>query len=237
MVEGPGHQSVQTSRAVVAELILDQALAHDVGRGVGEGAVLADSPAVRRDCIHRNGAHPDELHELESSKAALDVLGLNFYPQWSTTQLYIDKRGRLAFRETEQEGEGFAELIRKYHDRYNTAIMITETSAVGSEEVRERWLESSLRTVKQMRGEGVPVIGYTWFPLFTMIDWRYRFSEAPLEEFYLELGLYRINRESASPRWLDTPIVDMYRRFAADPQNSVGDIAAPVNERAPAATA
>jgi len=155
----------------------------------------------------------------------LDVLGLNFYPQWSTKQLYIDKRGRLAFRETEPEGDGFAELIKKYHDRYGTAIMITETSAVGSEEIRERWLESSIRVIKQMRGEGVPVIGYTWFPLFTMVDWRYRFSEAPLEDFYLELGLYRINREKSGPRWLATPIVDMFRNMATDPQNSVGDIA------------
>jgi beta-glucosidase len=175
----------------------------------------------------RNGADPNALHELEQSRSALDVVGLNFYPQWSTKQLYIDRRGRLAFRETEPEGDGFGELIRKYYDRYNTSIMITETSAVGSEEIRERWLESSLRVIKNMRGEGVPVIGYTWFPLFTMIDWRYRFSEAPLEEFYLELGLFRINRESKKPRWLETPIVDMYRRFASDPDSSVGDISAP----------
>ena len=179
----------------------------------------------------RNGADPNALHELEHSKAALDVLGLNFYPQWSTKQLYIDKRGRLAFRETEPEGDGFAELIRKYHERYGTAIMITETSAVGSEEVRERWLESSIRVIKQMRGEGVPVIGYTWFPLFTMIDWRYRFSEAPLEDFYLELGLYRINREKTGPRWLATPLVDMFRRMAADPHDSVGEIAPPGSHR------
>ena len=172
----------------------------------------------------RNGANPDALHELEHSRAPLDVIGLNFYPQWSTKQLYIDKRGRLAFRETEPEGDGFAELIQKYYDRYGARIMITETSAVGSEEIRERWLESSIRVIKQMRGEGVPVIGYTWFPLFTMIDWRYRFSGGPLEDFYLELGLYRINREKTGPRWLTTPIVDMYRRMAADPFNSVGDI-------------
>ena len=175
----------------------------------------------------RNGADPNALHELEQSKAALDVVGLNFYPQWSTKQLYIDKRGRLAFRETEPEGDGFAELIRKYHERYNTAIMITETSAVGSEEIRERWLESSIKVVKGMRSEGVPVIGYTWFPLFTMVDWRYRFSDGPVEDFYLELGLYRINREQAKPRWLETPLVDMFRRLAADPQESVGDLASP----------
>ena len=35
-------------------------------------------------------------------------MGLNFYPQWSTQQLYIDRRGRLAYRRVEQDGAGFS---------------------------------------------------------------------------------------------------------------------------------
>ena len=172
----------------------------------------------------RNGAPPASLYELEHSKAELDIIGLNFYPQWSTKQIFIDKKGRLAFRETEPEGDGFGELILKYYDRYKSPIMITETSAVGDDEIRERWLESSLRVVKQMRISGVPVIGYTWFPLFTMIDWRYRFSDGPLHDFYLELGLYRLNRDADTPRWLDTPLVQKLRTFITNSAESVGDI-------------
>ena len=37
--------------------------------------------------------------------------------------------------------------------------MITETSAVGSDEVRMRWLESSVEHIKDLRLSGVPVIG------------------------------------------------------------------------------
>jgi beta-glucosidase/6-phospho-beta-glucosidase/beta-galactosidase len=172
----------------------------------------------------RNGAHPDALDELTVDKIDLDVLGLNFYPQWSTKQLFIDDRGKLAFREVEPEGDGFAELIRKYHDRYQVPVMITETSAVGSDEVRERWLESSVSMIKTLRGEGVPVIGYTWFPLFTMIDWRYRFSQGPLEDFYLELGLYRLNRTDKGKRWLETPLVPKIKRFIENPREAVGDL-------------
>lgn len=171
----------------------------------------------------RNGAVPESLIELENSRCELDVIGLNFYPQWSTRQIYIDKRGRLAFRETEQEGEGFEELILKYFNRYNAPIMITETSAVGSDEVRSRWLEKSVASIKKMRESGVPVIGYTWFPMFTMIDWRYRFSQEPLENFYLELGLYRLNREQSGPRWIETPLVEQFKACIADPLTSIGE--------------
>ncbi len=172
----------------------------------------------------RNGASPDELDELRRNKIALDVIGMNFYPQWSTKQLYIDRRGRLAFQETEHEGDGFGELITDYYKRYQAPIMITETSAVGSEEVREKWLESSVSVIKKLRGKGVPVIGYTWFPLFTMIDWRYRFSDEPLENFYLELGLYQLNREKTGKRWLETPLVPMMKGYIENSRKMVGDL-------------
>ena len=172
----------------------------------------------------RNGAAPDTLLELQENKIALDVVGMNFYPQWSTKQIYLDKKGRIAFRETEPEGDGFSELIRHYYERYKVPIMITETSAVGSEEVRMRWLDSSAEHIRDLRRSGVPVIGYTWFPMFTMIDWRYRFGQDALENYYLELGLYRINRDAAEPRWIETPLVDKFKTMVRDPRKYVDDL-------------
>ena len=174
----------------------------------------------------RNGALPDDLHELRRNKLKLDVIGMNFYPQWSTKQLFIDKRGRIAFKETEHEGDGFAELITHYYDRYQVPIMITETSAIGTDEVRAQWLKSSVAAIKNLRSGGVPIIGYTWFPLFTMIDWRYRFSNEPLENFYLELGLYRLNRETGK-RWLETPLVEKFRRYVETSYETVGNLTIP----------
>ena len=172
----------------------------------------------------RNHTDPELIADLEKRKITLDVIGLNFYPQWSTKQLYIDSRGRLGFRETEQEGEGFGELIRKYHERFDVPIMITETSAVGSDEIREKWLESSVSTIKHLREEGIPVIGYTWFPLFTMIDWRYRFATEPLEEFYLELGLYHINRSGKAPRWIGSPLVAKMKEYTSNSERTIGKL-------------
>ncbi|MGI8409500.1 MAG: family 1 glycosylhydrolase [Pyrinomonadaceae bacterium] len=172
----------------------------------------------------RNGVAPDARDDLQKNNISLDVIGMNFYPQWSTKQLYIDKRGKLAFRETEPEGDGFADLIRQYYNRYQVPVMITETSAVGSDEIREKWLESSVLMIKNLRGEGVPVIGYTWFPLFTMIDWRYRFSQEPLENFYLELGLYRLNREGNGMRWIETPLVDKIKSYTKNSRMMIGEL-------------
>jgi beta-glucosidase len=172
----------------------------------------------------RNGASPDSLDELQKNSIDIDVLGLNFYPQWSTKQLFIDRRGRVAFREVEPEGEGFAELIRKYYERYRVPVMITETSAVGPDEIRERWLDSSVSVIKNLRSQGVPVIGYTWFPLFTMIDWRYRFSDEPLENFYLELGMYHLNRNGKSSRWLGSPLVEKMKDYIRNSEKAVGNL-------------
>jgi beta-glucosidase/6-phospho-beta-glucosidase/beta-galactosidase len=169
----------------------------------------------------RNGASPDDLASFVKHPRKLDIIGMNFYPQWSARQLYVDKKGRLASRSVVEDGTGFAALIIDYWLRYRVPIIITETSARGSDETRFQWLEASLMAVKRLRSEGVPVLGYTWFPLFTMIDWRYRYGRAPMEQYQIELGLYRLN-ESVGRRWLATPLVEQFREQIAHPESSVG---------------
>lgn len=176
--------------------------------------------------LMRNGAKFDDLLAISDRRITLDVLGLNFYPQWSTQQLFIDHKGRLAYRATEQEGSGFANLIEDYHRRYDAPVIITETSAFGSDELRSRWLETSLRAVKELRGKGVPVCGYTWFPLFTMIDWRYRFGRGPVEQYKLELGLYRLQEDTGAGRWGSTPLVEQFQFYVRNPAEVVGEIPA-----------
>jgi beta-glucosidase/6-phospho-beta-glucosidase/beta-galactosidase len=175
----------------------------------------------------RSGASPDRLAVLAERPAPFDLMGLNFYPQWSTTQLYIDRRGRLAYQPVEQDGAGFSGLIQDYWERYRVPIMVTETSARGGEEIRARWLEASVTALRGLRQRGVPVIGYTWFPLFTMIDWRYRFGRGPLEEYRLELGLYTLDGASQPGRWRATPLVEQFRSYVSDPEAAIGALATP----------
>ena len=142
------------------------------------GRVTPDHPLF--PWLVRNGASPDRLAAIAAQPVPFSLMGLNFYPQWSTTQLYIDRKGRLAYQPVEQDGAGFSTLIEDYYRRYGLPIMVTETSAQGDETVRARWLEASVAAIRVLRSRGIPVLGYTWFPLFTMIDWRYRFGRGPL---------------------------------------------------------
>lgn len=176
-----------------------------------------------RPWLLRNGVSLAALRELAARPVELDCLGLNFYPQWSTRRLSADERGRVVERAAERDGAGFAELIRLYHARYGAPIMITETSAKGNEALRARWLTRSLADIKQLRAGGVPVLGYTWFPLFTMVDWRYRTGRKPIEHYYIDLGLYTLGAGDG-PRWRPTPLVEQFRRAIADPVASIGPL-------------
>jgi beta-glucosidase/6-phospho-beta-glucosidase/beta-galactosidase len=173
----------------------------------------------------RNGALPNELENIARNPIGLDVLGLNFYPQWSTHEYYVHPEGKIARRAVEKDGSGFAEMVESFYRRYEAPVIITETSARGAESIRSRWLAESVESVKALRSRGIPVHGYTWFPFFTMIDWRYRLGRAPVEKYRLELGLFKLG--DGAQRWQATPLVEQFRHYVNDPAGAIGSLAVP----------
>lgn len=172
-----------------------------------------------------NGVSWNDLRFLSEHAVGLDIVGLNFYPQWSTRQLITNAQGRLQSRLVEQDGAGFAELIGGFWERYGAPIMITETSAKQGIAIKRRWLESSVAAIGRLRAEGVPVLGYTWFPLFTMVDWRYRTGTGPRNDYLIELGLYEseIGLDGAL-HYQPTALVEQFRGYAMHPGPVVGDL-------------
>ena len=104
--------------------------------------------------------------------------------------------------------------------------MITETSSNGDVKARAKWMDQTLETVASLRAQGIPIIGYTWFPLFTMVDWKYRFGRGPLEEYYLELGLYTL-QDNGAARWRPTPLVEQFRSYVSTPDEAIGTLGSP----------
>jgi hypothetical protein len=149
---------------------------------------------------------------------------MNFYPQWSVKQLYVNRNGRIASRVSEGQAS-FSSLIEDYYRRYKVPIMITETSAFGSDEVRLTWLRESVGAIRGLREKGVPVYGYTWFPMHTMIDWRYRLGTEPAEKYRIELGLYKLQENAGSgSRWQSTPLVKAFSELVANPCSAIGSM-------------
>jgi beta-glucosidase/6-phospho-beta-glucosidase/beta-galactosidase len=182
------------------------------------GRVDQDHPL--QSWLRHNGASADDLAWMREQHVPIDIMGLNFYPQWSTQELYIDEQGRLSTRAVEQDGAGFGALIQDFYQRYSVPIMITETSAFGTHAARSAWLSSSLGAIKTLRTRGVPVIGYTWFPLFTMIDWKYRTGTQPLDAYRLDLGLYTLGDHDH--RWHATSLVKEFLELKANGKETVG---------------
>ena len=211
-----------TARQDLAGVVEDERARHFLALDLTTGQVDASHPLFV--WLVRNGASIHDLDYIREHRIGLDVVGLNFYPQWSTHELTLDRKGKLAYRRADTKGTGFAALIRAYHSRYGAPIMITETSAAGDDSVRLDWLRTSIHTVRSLRAEGVPVIGYTWFPLFTMIDWRYRHGRSPLSTYRIELGLFCLE-ETGSPRWRATQLVDGFKGFMSEPDGFQGSTA------------
>jgi len=169
----------------------------------------------------RNGVSPKDLDQIARKPVRIDILGMNFYPQWSVKQLYVNRSGRISSRVFEGQSN-FSSLIVDYYRRYKVPIMITETSAFGTDEVRMTWLRESVAAIRALRGIGVPVYGYTWFPMHTMIDWRYRLGTEPAEKYRIELGLYKLKAENNGTRWQSTSLVKAFNQLVCDPCSSIG---------------
>jgi beta-glucosidase len=81
--------------------------------------------------------------------------------------------------------------------------------------------------VKDVRSRGIQLIGYTWFPLCTMIDWNYRYGTGPAKRHRIELGFYILDGEGGRSRWRSTPLVEHLQRHIRNTSEAVGALAIP----------
>jgi hypothetical protein len=77
-------------------------------------------------------------------------------------------------------------------------------------------MDETIMAVATVRAQGIPVIGYTWFPVMTMIDWEYRKSDRPLADYLLHLGLWDSAFDASGLlQRQPTPLVANYSRYVA----------------------
>jgi beta-glucosidase/6-phospho-beta-glucosidase/beta-galactosidase len=146
-------------------------------------------------------------------RQTIDIMGVNYYP--AATTLAFDEQNR----EISVEGgiEGLKDLLTVYWHRYGLPLIVTETSRNESTASKIEWLNESVAALLELRDDGMPVIGYTWFPFLDLIDWSYREKLCVPDECWNRLGLVRLHRDAANTlRRVPTEAVAVYKKYATN---------------------
>ncbi|MER3406713.1 MAG: hypothetical protein C4289_17395, partial [Chloroflexota bacterium] len=75
-------------------------------------------------------------------------------------------------------------------------------------------MDASIGRVCHLRQSGFPVIGYTWWPLFSLVTWTYLRGRYPLERYLAHMGLWDLRRApDGTQADMDSPIATVMRQF------------------------
>ena len=135
-----------------------------------------------------HGASPELLDQFRADIPAIDLMGVNYYPDLSPRTL-VRVDGEVAQVATNRWHEGLVTSLRHFADRYGIPVLITETSIEGDDQSRTDWLNDSTAAVNELREDGVDIRGYTWWPLLDFVDWSYASGGENVEEFLLVTAL------------------------------------------------
>jgi len=180
-----------------------------------------DSAHPLRSWLLKNGAAEHDLNWFLERKVELPIVGINLYPMFSRKVL-SRAGGRLRIRMPYASADIVERLGDLYWDRYQTPIFISETASVGPVRRRGQWLEDSVAAVRRLRERAIPIVGYTWWPLFALVTWAYRQGAHPPEFYLKQMGLWDLDSKLNR---IETGLVSAYRKHASNGSNPVGRLA------------
>ena len=155
-----------------------------------------------------NGMKAEDLDYFAHNGQSIDIMGINYYPQFSFQEIYTDAEGKTARRNHQEWTEDLKRVITARYEKYHCPMIITETSIRDDQDMKLRWLRDSAALVLEMRAGGLPLMGYTWFPIIDMYDWSYRINPGPKEDFEARFGFWDAERR-------ENPCVEEYRKIIA----------------------
>jgi hypothetical protein len=151
------------------------------------------------------------LDELAQSTRRMEIYGGNFYPQLSLWVL-DGTAERVTRRRRRGTAADLEQALRIALRRTDRPVMLTETSVSGPVRARRQWLEDSVGVVDRIRAERLPLVGYTWFPAFSLIAWSYRTGGKPTEAYMAHMGLWDL-RDDGDGNLRREP-TDLVRQYA-----------------------
>lgn len=168
----------------------------------------------------KQGISARELDWFEEHAIELDLVGINLYPMFSEKRLLRAPSGtRIRMR---YASAGIVErLADMYWHRYRRPVFISETASVGSVRKRLAWLNDSVNAVRNVRARGVPLFGYTWWPMFALITWGYREGKKEPAEYIKQMGLWDLVPQHGSLERVSTELVARYQELVSSGATAV----------------
>jgi beta-glucosidase/6-phospho-beta-glucosidase/beta-galactosidase len=149
-----------------------------------------------------------------------DVLGLDYYPH-SEWQL---ERGNDGVRQRRTESPiGLYGVGKAYYNRYGLPMMLTETSIEGQPINREIWLEQTVDDCRRLREDGIPMLGYFWWPMVDQVDWDGALTHR-VGKIH-EVGIFKLRREPDGTLTRHaTPLAKQFAAMAARGDEAVAEL-------------
>jgi beta-glucosidase len=108
---------------------------------------------------------------------------------------------------------GYYVVTRKYYDRYYLPVMHTETNKNEPDSVE--WLWRTWTNIQQLRDDGVPIVGMTWYSLHDQIDWDVALREK--NDRVNPLGLYDLDRNIRRVGWEYKKLIEQWQHIPLIP--------------------
>lgn len=180
------------------------------------------------DWLLRNGLKRDRLAWFQENKIELPLIGVNLYPLFSRKILSRSPAHGLRTRMPYSSAEIVDRLAKLYWERYSSPLFISETASEGSVKRRQSWLRDSVAAVHRVRASGIPLVGYTWWPLFALVTWAYRQGRNPPEYYLKQMGLWDLqNPGGKTLERVPTVLVKEFQQLVSGGTASVGEVTVP----------
>jgi len=160
----------------------------------------------------KHGMTPSDFDWFSRHAVTPDVIGFNMYPMFSKKEVLRRPSGRVEVVIRKCWTDELVTIAKMYGARYREfPIMVTETACSGSIARRIAWIQESSSALMAARDEGLNLMGYVFWPLFSLITWAYQGGAKSLEDYIFHMGLYDLTPTSKGLERVSTPAVQAYK--------------------------